>query len=71
MNAQKLNSVNEGSLVLFRGQLIGKVSEVKFDGKNAFNLEIFIFEPFDKLNIIGINFDIRLKQGILALRQKN
>jgi paraquat-inducible protein B len=49
LNAQKLNSINEGSLVLFRGQLIGKVSEVKFDGKNAFNLEIFIFEPFDSL----------------------
>src|ERR1700677_3208918 len=49
LSAQKLNSVREGSLVLFHGQLIGKVSEVKFDGKNAFNVEIFVFESFDTL----------------------
>ena len=49
LSAHKLNSVHEGSVVLFHGQSIGKVSDVKFDGKDAFNLEIFIFEPFDAL----------------------
>jgi paraquat-inducible protein B len=49
LKARKLDSVREGSLVLFHGQVIGKVSEVDFDGKDAFNLEIFIYQNFDAL----------------------
>ena len=33
----------------FHGQGIGRVSELKFDGKDAFRLEVFIFEPFNAL----------------------
>jgi paraquat-inducible protein B len=53
LKAQKLGSVREGSLVLFHGQVIGKVSEVDFDGKGAFNLAIFIYQNFDAL--IGVD----------------
>ncbi|GEM_PF-2586873 len=54
--ASKINSVHEGSVVLFHGQAIGKVSEIKFDGKDAFTIEIFIFEPFDTLITMGARF---------------
>jgi paraquat-inducible protein B len=70
--AQKLNSVNEGSLVLFHGQLIGKVSEVDFDGKSAFNLEVFIFEPFESVITTNTRFwkisplRLNFKDGITA-----
>jgi len=72
LGAQKLNSVHEGSLVLFHGQLIGKVTDVRFDGRNAFNLEIFIFEPFDSLITTDARFwkisplRLNFKDGITA-----
>jgi paraquat-inducible protein B len=72
LSAQKLNSVNEGSLVLFHGQTIGKVTELKFDGKQAFNLEIFVFEPFDALITTDTRFwkisplRLNFKDGITA-----
>jgi paraquat-inducible protein B len=56
LGASKINSVHEGSVVLFHGQAIGKVSEIKFDGKDAFTIEIFIFEPFDALITTGARF---------------
>lgn len=49
LTARKLNSIREGSVVLFHGQDIGRVTELKFDGKDAFRLEIFVFEPFNSL----------------------
>jgi paraquat-inducible protein B len=49
LTARKLSSVREGSVVLFHGQSIGKVTEVKFDGKEAFDVEVFVFEPFHAL----------------------
>jgi paraquat-inducible protein B len=56
LSANKINSVHEGSVVLFHGQAIGKVSEIKFDGKDAFIIEIFVFEPFDALITTGAHF---------------
>jgi paraquat-inducible protein B len=56
LSASKINSVHEGSVVLFHGQAIGKVSELKFDGKDAFIIEIFVFEPFDALITTGARF---------------
>ncbi|HSZ09326.1 MAG TPA: MlaD family protein [Steroidobacteraceae bacterium] len=56
LGASKINSVHEGSVVLFHGQAIGKVSEIKFDGKDAFIIEIFVFEPFDALITTGARF---------------
>jgi len=56
LKAKKLDSVREGSLVLFHGQVIGKVSEVDFDGKDAFNLEIFIYQNFDALIAVDTRF---------------
>jgi paraquat-inducible protein B len=56
LSASKINSVHEGFVVLFHGQAIGKVSELKFDGKDAFIIEIFVFEPFDALVTTGARF---------------
>jgi paraquat-inducible protein B len=47
--ARQLSSIREGSVVLFHGQLIGKVTQLKFDGKEGFRLEIFVYQPYDSL----------------------
>ena len=56
LNARTLNSVGEGSLVLFHGQSIGKVTEVKFRGREGFRLEVFIYQPYDTLIKAGARF---------------
>jgi paraquat-inducible protein B len=56
LTARKLNSVRAGSVVLYHGQTIGKVSEVQFDDKSAFTVEIFVYQPFDKLITAGSRF---------------
>jgi paraquat-inducible protein B len=47
--ARQLSSIREGSVLLFHGQLIGKVTELKFDGKEGFRVEIFVYQPYDTL----------------------
>ena len=49
LSAQNIGSIQEGASVLLRGQSIGKVIEVKLDGEERFNLEVFVFAPFDAL----------------------
>ena len=56
LTANSLGSLAEGSGVLFHGQPIGKVTEVKFDGHGAFRLEVFIFQPYDALVKPGVRF---------------
>jgi paraquat-inducible protein B len=38
LRAHALNSIHEGSIVLFHGQAIGKVIEIRFDGDHGFRL---------------------------------
>ena len=54
--ARTLGSIREGSGVLFHGQPIGKVTEVKFNGTAGFHLEVFVFQPYDSLIKPGARF---------------
>ena len=56
LRAHSLNSIHEGSVILFHGQSIGKVTEIKFDGKDDFRLRIFIDQPYDSLIRSGVRF---------------
>jgi paraquat-inducible protein B len=56
LHARTLNSIHEGSIVLFRGQPIGKAVEVKFDGNEGFRLSVFIYQPYDALIRPGARF---------------
>jgi paraquat-inducible protein B len=56
LRAHSLNSIHEGSIVLFHGQAIGKVIEIKFDGSHGFRLQTFIDEPYDSLIRAGARF---------------
>ncbi len=56
LGARTLGPIREGSGVLFHGQPIGKVADVKFDGEKGFRLEIFVFEPYDALIKAGTRF---------------
>jgi paraquat-inducible protein B len=49
LESHTLGPIREGSGLLFHGQPIGKVTEVKFDGETGFELEVFVFEPYDAL----------------------
>jgi paraquat-inducible protein B len=49
LRARSLNSIHEGSIVLFHGQPIGKIIEVKFDGNKGFRLSVFIYQPYESL----------------------
>jgi paraquat-inducible protein B len=49
LDAHTLGSIGEGSGLLFHGQLIGKVTEVKFNGNAGFRVEVFVFQPYDAL----------------------
>src|SRR6202162_157979 len=49
LRAHSLNSIHEGSIVLFHGQAIGKVIGIEFDGNHAFRLQAFIDQPYDSL----------------------
>ncbi len=56
LHAHTLNSIHEGSIVLFHGQPIGKAIEVKFDGNESFRLSVFIYRPYDSLIRPGARF---------------
>ena len=56
LRAHSLNSIHEGSIVLFHGQPIGKVIEIQFDGNRGFRLNVFINQPFDSLIRPGARF---------------
>jgi paraquat-inducible protein B len=56
LRAHALNSIHEGSIVLYHGQAIGKVIEIKFDGSHGFRLQTFINQPYDSLIRPGARF---------------
>jgi paraquat-inducible protein B len=56
LRAHSLNSIHEGSIVLFHGQAIGKVIGIEFDGNHAFRLQAFIDQPYDSLIRPGARF---------------
>jgi len=56
LESRTLGPIREGSGLLFHGQPIGKVTEVKFDGEAGFQLEVFVFEPYDALIKPGTRF---------------
>jgi paraquat-inducible protein B len=55
LTARTLGSIHEGAVLLFHGQPIGKVSQVKLNGE-AFRLEVFVFQPYDSLIRAGARF---------------
>src|SRR3984957_1825409 len=56
LGAHSLNSIHEGSIVLFHGQAIGEVIGIEFDGNHAFRLQAFINQPYDSLIRPGARF---------------
>jgi paraquat-inducible protein B len=56
LRAHSLNSIHEGSIVLFHGQAIGEVIGIEFDGNHAFRLQAFINQPYDSLIRPGTRF---------------
>jgi paraquat-inducible protein B len=56
LRAHSLNSIHEGSIVLFHGQAIGKIIEIHFDGSLGFRLQAFIDQPYDALIRSGARF---------------
>jgi paraquat-inducible protein B len=56
LRAHSLNSIHEGSIVLFHGQAIGKVIAMHFNGDKGFHLQAFIAQPYDSLIRRGARF---------------
>ena len=56
LGAHALNSIHEGSILLFHGQAIGKVIAIQFNGDRAFRLQAFINQPYDSLIRRGARF---------------
>jgi paraquat-inducible protein B len=56
LRAHSLNSIHEGSIVLFHGQAIGKVIAIRFNGDKGFRLQAFINQPYDSLIRRGASF---------------
>jgi paraquat-inducible protein B len=56
LRAHALNSIHEGSIVLFHGQAIGKVIAIQFNGDKGFRLQAFINQPYDSLIRRGARF---------------
>ena len=56
LRAHSLNSIHEGSIVLFHGQAIGKVIAIHFNGDKGFRLQAFIDQPYDSLIRPGARF---------------
>ena len=56
LRAHSLNSIHEGSIVLFHGQDIGKIIEIRFNGRQGFGLQAFINQPYDSLIRAGARF---------------
>ena len=49
LDAHSLDTVQEGSSLLFRGLPIGKVAAVHYAGQAGFRLEVFVSQPYDSL----------------------
>jgi paraquat-inducible protein B len=56
LRAHALNSIHEGSIVLFHGQAIGKIIAIHFNGDKGFRLQAFINQPYDSLIRRGARF---------------
>jgi paraquat-inducible protein B len=56
LRAHALNSIHEGSIVLFHGQPIGKVIAIHFNSAKGFRLQAFINQPYDSLIRRGVRF---------------
>jgi paraquat-inducible protein B len=56
LDAHTLGSIREGSVLLFHGQSIGKVTDVQFKGPPGFKVEVFVFQPYDSLVKAGSKF---------------
>ena len=56
LRTRTLGSIREGSVLLYRGQPIGKVTDVNFRGEGDFQLEFFVFQPYDSLIKPGDRF---------------
>jgi paraquat-inducible protein B len=56
LRAHSVNSIQEGSIVLFHGQAIGKVIAIHFNGDRGFRLQAFIYQPYDSLVHRGARF---------------
>jgi paraquat-inducible protein B len=56
LRAHALNSIHEGSIVLFHGQAIGKVIAIHFNGDEGFHLQAFVNQPYDSLIRRGARF---------------
>lgn len=56
LTAHTLGSIHEGATLVFHGQPIGKVIEVKLTGEAKFHLEVFVFQPYDALIRPGDRF---------------
>jgi len=56
LRAHSLNSIHEGSIVLFHGQAIGKVIAIHFNGDKGFRLQAFVNQPYDSLVRRGARF---------------
>jgi paraquat-inducible protein B len=57
LRAHALNSIHEGSIVLFHGQAIGKIIAIHFNGdQKEFRLQAFINQPYDSLIRRGARF---------------
>jgi len=56
LRAHALNSIHEGSILLFHGQAIGKVVAIRFNPDKGFRLQAFINQPYDSLIRRGARF---------------
>jgi paraquat-inducible protein B len=56
LGAHALNSIHEGSILLFHGQAIGKVVAIRFNPDKGFRLQAFINQPYDSLIRRGARF---------------
>ena len=56
LGAHALNSIHEGSVLLFHGQAIGKVVAIRFNPDKGFRLQAFINQPYDSLIRRGARF---------------
>jgi len=56
LGAHALNSIHEGSILLFHGQAIGKVVAIRFNPDKGFRLQAFVNQPYDSLIRRGARF---------------
>ncbi|HTV95125.1 MAG TPA: hypothetical protein VME42_03965 [Steroidobacteraceae bacterium] len=54
--ASDVGSVRDGSVLLFHGKAIGRVTGIQFEGEQGFRLGIFVFRPYDSLVKTGARF---------------